>query len=308
MGDPSARVTLVLLTYNCAHRLDPILDELESLELPIVAVDNASSDNTLAVLGRRANIEIVALPSNIGAAARNEGLRHARTPYLAFCDDDGYYERDGLQRAADALDRHPRLALVSARILVGEQRLLDPISAEMAGSPLPETAGIPGAVLIGFMAGACVVRVAAYQAVGGYDPEFFIGGEEETLALKLVTAGWQLRYLDDVVVHHRPSLANAAGLAAYRVRNALWCRWLYRRAGSALIATVELLRERPLNRDLLRGTAMAVRGLPWVMRHRRAVPLELDRQLRTLDRHHRSLAHLHRLHAVHAAAPANCER
>jgi hypothetical protein len=34
------------------------------------------------------------------------------------------------------------------------------------------------------MGGACLVRVTAYREVGGYDPEFFLGGEEETLGLQ----------------------------------------------------------------------------------------------------------------------------
>ena len=103
------RVTVVLLTYNCAHRLAPILDELLGLDVPIIAVDNGSRDHTVELLAEHAAIEVVALERNVGAAARNVGAEQARTPYVAFCDDDGWYERDGLRRAADALDAHPAL-------------------------------------------------------------------------------------------------------------------------------------------------------------------------------------------------------
>lgn len=290
------RVSVVLLTYNCAHRLRKVLDHLAALDVPIIAVDNASTDQTCQVLKSYPQIKVVRLDRNIGAAARNVGLAQAKTPYVAFCDDDGWYEPESLVLAADALEEHPRLALVNARILVTDDQYLDPISAEMADSPLPERHGIPGPVLLGFMAGACVVRVAAYEQVGGYDSIYFMGGEEETLALKLARHGWQLRYRPDVVVQHRPSGENAPHLRAYGMRNALWTCWLHRRAVNAVRATTLLLRERPKNRAWLHGTAMALSGVPWILRRRSPVSRQLDQDLRTLDLHrfHRRRASHHR--------------
>ena len=277
------RVTVVLLTYNCAHRIDRILDRICALDVPVVAVDNCSRDGTAEVVAARPGVRTIALRRNLGAAGRNVGVAAARTPYVAFCDDDGWYEPAGLCRAVAALDEHPRLALVNARILVGADQTLDPITAEMEQSPIAERHGIPGRVLLGFMAGAAVVRTAAYREVGGYDPRFFIGGEEETLAIKLARAGWQMRYRDDVVLHHQPSLANAPYLRAVGMRNTLWNSWLHRRAGSALRWTVFTLADAPKNDDWVRGLGSALRGLPGILRGRRAVPAELDRQYRMLD-------------------------
>jgi GT2 family glycosyltransferase len=205
------------------------------------------------------------------------------TPYVAFCDDDGWWERDGLERAARLLDEHPRLALVNARIMVGDQGALDPISAEMASSPLPETDGVPGTVLFSFMGGAAVVRVSAYEQVGGYHPAFFIGGEEETLAWPLLKAGWSMRYRDDVVMHHHPSLANFSGLRHFGIRNTLWNSWLHRPPAGALRWTIFLLRSSPKNRDLVRGLWLAARGVPWVLRRRRPMSPDLDAGVRVLE-------------------------
>ncbi|HYI53690.1 MAG TPA: glycosyltransferase [Microlunatus sp.] len=283
MPEPSGRVSVVLLTYNCGPRLEPILDRLEALSVPVIAVDNASSDDTVRVLRHR-GVELIQLPENIGAAARNVGVERARTPYVATCDDDGWFEADGLEIAADLLDRHPDLALVNARILVGADDHLDPISAEMADSPLPSPDGLPGAALLGFMAGAVVVRRTAYLEVGGYDPRFFIGGEEETLSFRLAKAGWRMQYVPDVVVHHLPSLANVTQLRGYGLRNTLWNAWLHRRSLNALRWTAFTLADRPKNRDWLRGLGMAIRGLPWVLRERAPMGRDLDEQLRVLDR------------------------
>lgn len=282
--DGSARISVVLLTHNCGHRLDPVLDKLDALNVPVIAVDNGSGDDTVEVLRRRPSIDVVSLPRNIGAAARNVGVERAGTPYVAMCDDDGWYESEGLGFAADLLDRHPSLAVVNARILVGFDAHLDPISTEMAQSPLPDADDLPGTPLLGFMAGAVVVRRDAYLAVGGYDERFFIGGEEETLSFRFAKAGWRLRYVPEVVVHHHPSLASVTTLRAYGLRNTLWNAWLHRRAVNAVRWTVFTLADRPKNRDWLRGVGMAIRGLPWVIRERVPMSPELDTAVEVLDR------------------------
>ncbi len=235
-------------------------------------------------------------------------MLRARTPYVAFCDDDGWYDRDGLVAAADFLDRYERLALVNARILVKQEQYLDPISAEMAASPLPDTAGIPGPVLVSFMGGASVVRVSAYREVGGYDPEFFLGGEEETLAFKLLKARWHLRYLPDAVMYHRPSVANAPRLRSFGMRNTLWNAWLHRRFRSAVRHTVFTLADAPKNRDWLRGVLMTLRGAGWVARRRRPMPADLDAAIAVLDRRRTRRPLLNRHDPIHEMARRAAER
>jgi N-acetylglucosaminyl-diphospho-decaprenol L-rhamnosyltransferase len=277
------RISVVLLTYNCAHRIEPILTRLLALDVPVIAVDNGSADGTADVLARYDGIELVRLPGNIGAAGRNAGAERVRTPYLLFCDDDGWYEPDGLPLLCDLFDRHPELGLINARILVGQAERLDPISVEMAASPLPDRHGLPGTVLLSFMAGAVAVRACAYQEVAGYDRRFFIGGEEETLAFKLAKAGWQMRYIPEVVMHHQPSLANAGRLRAFGMRNTLVNAWLHRRWRSALRWTVFTLVDTPKNADFARGILLTLRGLPWVVAERAPMSSELDHDVLTLD-------------------------
>jgi GT2 family glycosyltransferase len=302
------QLTVVLLTFNCAHRLAPILDRLASLGLPVIAVDNASTDGTASVISARPGIELVSLEKNIGAAGRNIGARLARTPFVAFCDDDGWYEPGGLTAAVAQFDRHPRLALVNARILVKQQAYLDPISVEMAASPLPETAGIPGPVLLSFMGGACLVRVSAYLEVGGYDPEFFLGGEEETLAFKLARARWHMRYLPELVMHHYPSVANAPRLRAFGMRNTLWNAWIHRRLRSAIRYTLFILADTPKNQDWIKGVVLTLKGVPWVIRRRDPLPLDLDDALTVLERRRARRPVFTLRDPIHAIARQTSER
>ncbi|MDQ1721371.1 MAG: hypothetical protein QOI26_1105 [Pseudonocardiales bacterium] len=49
---------------------------------PVVVVDNASSDGTLAILSGYSQFEVIRLSRNIGAAARDVGVRRLATEYL----------------------------------------------------------------------------------------------------------------------------------------------------------------------------------------------------------------------------------
>ena len=91
---------------------------------------------------------MAALARNVGAAVRNAGVRRARTPYVAFSDDDSWWQPGALRRAAAALDADPRLGLVAARTLVGPGEP-DPVNEAMAASPLREGGG---AAVLGFLA------------------------------------------------------------------------------------------------------------------------------------------------------------
>lgn len=287
MNDP--RVGVVTITRN---RRDEVTENVQRLlalpERPrIVVVDNASVDGTAEALretfGDVDDVELIVLSRNAGAAGRNLGVRRIETPYVAFADDDSWWAPGSLSRAADLFDAHPRLALVTARILVGDAETTDAICDEMAASPLPRPPDVPGAPLLSFLAGASIVRRDAFLAAGGFEPRLVIGGEEELLAMDLATAGWAMSYIDDVSVHHRASkLRDPAGRRRVGIRNTLWVAWLRRPLPGAARHSLDLLHRLPADRVAAGGVAAALAGLPWVMRHRRVVPPDVERGLRTL--------------------------
>lgn len=291
-GDP--RIAVVMITHNRREEVLASLDHLTRLpeRPPIVVVDNASGDGTVeAVAQRFPQVEVLPAGGNLGAAARNVGVRHVQTPYVALSDDDTWWEPGALTQAADFFEAHPRLAVAVARILVGPDEEEDPICAEMEHSPLPREPGMPGPPLLGFMAGASVVRRSAFLAAGGFEPRFFLGGEEELLATDLVAAGWWLCYVPRLLVHHYPSVQrDGVSRRWHLLRNALWSAWLRRPLPSAVRKTSQLLRAAPWTRETGRGLTTALAGLPWVLRRRRVLPTHVERWLRLLEQTRPSLS------------------
>jgi GT2 family glycosyltransferase len=294
------RVTVVVITYNRRAELKRTLAKLEELpeRPPVVVVDNASSDGTAdAVADAFPWVNLIRAGSNLGAVARNVAVERIRTPFVAFCDDDTWWAPGALERAADALDAHPDVASVTARIMVEPAGREDPIVAELRDSPVPARPGLPGPALVSILAGASMLRTEAFRAVGGFSARLWLGGEEELLCADLAAAGWYLCYLDDITVHHQPSPLRDRDLRRrHGIRNTLWFTWLRRPFGRALRRTFMLARTVPRDRVSLAGFAEAATGLPRVLRDRAVLPdrveagfrLVEDSQLRTGSRRYLS--------------------
>jgi len=284
---PETRVSVVILTYNRKSEVLQALAKAHELSeaAPVYLVDNGSRDGTAdAVRTRFPRVHIVRLAQNLGAAGRNYGVQSVSTPYVAFADDDTWWAPGALGRAADILDAHPRLAVLTAKVLVGAREREDDASKRMAASPLRNDSGVPGANVLGLMAGACMMRRDAFLAMGGYEPRFFFGGEESLLALDLMSAGWLMAYVPDVVVHHHPSpVRDVPARRRMRHRNALWCAWLRRPLRSALKETRRLVREARTDRGLALGLVDGVWGLAWALAHRRVVPARVEEALQRLE-------------------------
>jgi GT2 family glycosyltransferase len=281
------RTTVVVITHNRRDELLHTLDRLAELpeRPPVIVTDNGSTDGTAdAVARRHPGVRLLRPGRNLGAVGRNLAVRQVRTPYVAFCDDDSWWEPGSLARAADLLDRHPRLAAVTARILVEPAGTEDPIVAELRSSPVPGPPWLPGPALGSFLAAATSLRADAFRAAGGFSARLWLGGEEELLAADLAARGWWLAHVPELIVHHAPSRArDATERRVQGLRNTLWFTWLRRPLPAAARRTLFLARSVPRDRASLRAFRLAAAGLPWVLRERSAVPAEVEDRLRLLD-------------------------
>lgn len=280
------RVTVVILTFNRAGELRRTLEKMTGTEVqpPIIVVDNASTDDTAAMVARDfPSVKLLRSPYNVGGSARNLAVQAAATEYVAFCDDDSWWAPGSLESAVDALDAAPRLAAVCARILLGPEEKEDPICRQMADSPLPSD-GLPGPALLGFVACAVVFRRQAYLEAGGYEPRFFVGGEEELLTLDLLSIGWRVAYLDSLTVHHYPS-PQRDRKDRHRVvaRNAIWVAWLRLPLMTSLKNSVRMLRYARRHKVFLSTLRSTLKEFPWVLRNRKVLQPQIMHWYRTLN-------------------------
>ena len=270
-------VTVVVATRNRRERL---LETLPRHAAPVILVDNGSDDGGPdAIEAAFPQVDVVRLGENRGAAARNTGVARARTPYVAFADDDSYWAPGSLAHAAKLMHTHDRVALLTAQVLVGPEARLDPISAAMATAPLGVPSGAPGPAVLGFLACAVVVRRDDFLAVGGFQPRLHVYGEEALLAMDLAAGGRLLSYTPQLTVRHLPLPAGRDNVARRRIeaRNRVLTA-LLRRPPAVVARTVA-----SAWREDRGGVLDAARMLPWALRERRPLPAEVERDLVTLS-------------------------
>jgi GT2 family glycosyltransferase len=292
--DADPRVAVVIITRNGRRRIDRTLTELAALpEAPlVVVVDNDSTDGTARhVRDAHPGVTVIALDENLGAAGRNVGVAAVGRPYVAFAEDDSWYEPGALRRAADLLDAHPDVGLINAHVLVGEEGRDDPLHRDMTDTPVPDDPGLPGHRILSFLEGVSIVRRRAFEQAGGFDPRLHVGGPEEHLAADLLSLGWDLRYVPEIRARHVPDHGVPSGyVRATGLRNTLWFAWSRRPWRPALRWTLHVLTDSPPNRATLLGVVRALRGLPRVLRDRRPLPPAVEERWALLDVQRRTSA------------------
>ncbi|KQS66627.1 mycofactocin biosynthesis glycosyltransferase MftF [Modestobacter sp. Leaf380] len=228
-----ADVTVVVPVKDRAAELDRLLAALradpETADLPVTVVDDGSADPAgLAAVSARHRADVLRHDTSRGpSAARNAGLRAARTGAVAFLDSD-CVPRPGWLGVLAAHLADPRLALVAPRIsaLPGERpgwvtgyedavSALDMGDHPAAVAPLTGVSYVPSAALL-----------ARREALGdGFDESMQVA-EDVDLVWRLAAAGWRVRYEPAArVAHEHPARTG---------------EWLRRRAfygtGAALLA------------------------------------------------------------------------
>jgi len=107
-----ANITAIIPVHNRAQTIQRAIDSILSQTLPpkeIIVVDDASTDGTKEILKNYGSrITPVFLPKNSGVSrARNEGIKHAKTEWIAFLDSDDQWERDKLKNQVEYIRKYP---------------------------------------------------------------------------------------------------------------------------------------------------------------------------------------------------------
>ncbi len=87
-------ISVIIITYNGAHRISNVLQELTIQSRPadeIIIVIDGSKDNTREVIEKfrdRLPIKIIEIPNRGRSGARNEGVLHMEYDLILYLDDD----------------------------------------------------------------------------------------------------------------------------------------------------------------------------------------------------------------------------
>jgi len=305
------RLTAVVLTYDRRDLLDVILPAIERQTMPglrVLVVDNGSSDGSAGYVRERwPDYAVLELPTNIGvAAALNRGVAAVGSEYVALLNNDLELEPDYLQLLVQALDRHPEASSAIGKMLSFFDRTrFDGAGDVFMWSGIATHRGVgevdagqydtPEAVFSP-CAGAAVYRRCCFDVVGLFDEDFFAYLEDADWGLRAQLAGFSARYEPAAVSYHMGSATTSGEPARYNAllrRNQLWvivkdypASALARHASKLVVHQVAWVvtaaREGRL-REQLGVLVAAARGIPGMLRKRRAVQATRQVSLAQLD-------------------------
>lgn len=191
------RVSVIIPAYRSAATIAAALDSVEAQAFPdleIIVVDDASADDTMAVVKawseQHCHVLIMALPRNGGpAAARNAGARQAQGEWLAFLDADDLWLPGKLAAQLACAAAHPEAVVICGGrtdIEAGGRRKEGdgPTSAgDVRTIPLEEFARHNPVVT-----STVLIRRRAFEGVGGFDTAFR-GPEDYDLWIRVAATG-----------------------------------------------------------------------------------------------------------------------
>ena len=240
-------ISVIIVNYNVKDYLLQCLRSLNasvgSVTTEVIVVDNDSHDGSVDELQPLfPSVRWIALDENIGfGRANNVGLEHASGRYVLYLNPDTIIGADTLSVMCRFLDEHPTTGIAGCKVLnpdgsfqvacrrglptpwvsfcklFGLQRLF-PSSKLFAGynlTYLPVDATYAVDALIGaFMVG----RTELMRSLGGFDPAFFMYGEDIDLCYRVQQAGFDVTYVHTTsIVHYKGESTKRSSINEVRV-------------------------------------------------------------------------------------------
>jgi len=216
MAKTSPLVSIVVPAYNAERFLSEALASVcaqSHSAIEVIVCDDASTDATPRIAKATGDDRVRYLRNEQtlgGYGAMNRGVRESNGEYVAIYHADDVYDPRIVERELAFLLARPEVGAVFCL-----DRFIDETGREYGRLKLPplvtrvesfDTALLAENLLryknTFLRTPSVMFRRAAFDAVGGFDPEFFLFKEEEDLFVRMRAAGARVRYLPTVRVRH----------------------------------------------------------------------------------------------------------
>jgi len=212
------RVSVIIPVYNNARTVAACLRSVLANTYPdyeVVVVDDGSTDGSAEIVAAFEGCRLVRLETNRGVSfSRNHGVAHSDGRLLLFTDGDCIVASDWIERWVAAYGEEaegsPRLAGGTGAMAVFGNYWQRADVFSLFGY---HVSGPPRA-LKGLITANSILERTAFDQVGGFD-EGLRREEDRDLGLRLVRAGYELRYFPDINVRHDPSRASLVTFVRY---------------------------------------------------------------------------------------------
>lgn len=208
------KVSVIVTNYNGKKYLEACLNSLLKQAYPeveIIISDDASSDGSVNFVRENfAQVKLTVNDKNSGLSiTSNNGAKLATGYYLFFFNNDTVAFPDLISNLVEAIEKDPD-AVVAYSVQLPYDKSLDDVwikarergfsacGADIYGNPCPaltkEKMFYPDAAIF--------IKRKVFDEIGGFDPDFFLYGEDIDICWRVHLMGYKMVYADNARFRH----------------------------------------------------------------------------------------------------------
>lgn len=305
--------SVLIPNYNGVQHLPDLFAGLASqsfTDFEVIFADDASSDDSVAwVQASAPQARILAGSENKGFVGTvNRAARASRGQVIVLLNNDTQPAPDFLAELAKTVCSQPRAGIVAAKLLLFEERDRIHTAGDMMGRDgIPRNRGVwatdsgqfdNSEDVFGGCGGAMAVRRELWEALGGFDEDFWMYIEDVDFSFRAQLLGWHAVFAPAARVFHKLGGSGGDELSSFYVgRNTIWTlaknmptSLLLSHSSHILTAQLSIAADALRNcrgsaaRARLRGQLAGLLGLPRVLQQRALVQSRKKRHDVEIDR------------------------
>ncbi len=216
------KVAVCILNYNGAKVLPTFLPSVieHSVNSDIYVIDNASTDESLAILNKYPSIKVIVNASNTGyAGGYNQGLKNIDADYYILLNSDMEVTANWIAPVIEQMELDKKVATAQPKIKAYKQKThfefagaaggrLDSYGYPYCDGRLfndcePDNNQYEQINTIAWASGAALfIRANLFHLCNGFDEDFFAHQEEIDLCWRLHHLGYKHLYIPQSTVYH----------------------------------------------------------------------------------------------------------
>ena len=210
------KIVSITVTYNGEKWIEGCLDSLlqSKIEVSPIVIDNASQDGTVKIIREKyPEIYLIQNRQNSGFAQMNNlGMRYALSQgadYVLLLNQDARIDSRMLDSMLNASSKHPQFGLLSPLHLDYEGQRIDPLFFNhiqdnvqlISDAFLRKTGQIYEVPFVN--AAVWLLGRGIMEAVGGFDPLFFMYGEDSDFCRRARFLGFKVGIVPVALAYHK---------------------------------------------------------------------------------------------------------
>ncbi|MCF8260836.1 MAG: glycosyltransferase [Melioribacteraceae bacterium] len=240
-------VSVIIVNYNVKEYLQNLLLSLEhasnNLKLEIIVVDNNSDDGSPEIIQQKfPSVKFILNKKNVGfGAANNQAMQIAEGKYFLLINPDTIVKEDTIDKMFHLMENNPQIGLAGCKVLNPDGSLQLPCRRSFPGpwTSFTKVSGLstmfPKSKLfarynltfldenksyeVDAVSGSFMFfKKEVFTKIGGFDPVFFMYGEDLDLCFRVQAEGYQVYFFHETeIIHYKGESTKRSNLDETRI-------------------------------------------------------------------------------------------